>query len=80
MSTPPSVGILNRDSRAGEIESSKNHIIRHSRALINRYIVSTTSLLLTFTSYSITTTTITSRVTLGATTAVSCLPSGITIC
>jgi len=71
---------LNRRSPA-DIESSHQNN-RQDRVMLynDRYIISKSSLVLTFTSYTISTTTITSRVTLRATTAVSCLPSGITIC
>ena len=70
-----------------EIESShsteveKPFINQHQMGKrFNRMITITSSTTLTFTSYSMSTTTLTTSVTLGDEAAVSCLPSGITIC
>lgn len=79
LSEPPSHDIINRP--VAEIESSQSpneEKIRQQRGFNKIMVTSTTTL--TFTSYSINTTVFTTSVTLGSTTAVNCIPSGITIC
>ena len=76
---PPSVADLESSSK--EEETSLPADRRQPRILFNnRYVISTTSSTITFTTYSFTTTTYTTSVTLGSSTAIGCLPSGITIC
>ena len=75
-----------------EIESSQemaneenidSHHDRQKRSFFNKYIVVTSSSIVTITSYSISASTVTKSITLGiggCVACVSCLPSGVTIC
>jgi hypothetical protein len=72
-----------RDS--AEIESSQtvtdeNLLVGQERRFNNIVTITVIATTSTFTTYKLATTTITSSVTLGATTAIFCLPFGITIC
>ena len=65
------------------IDSSMDHA-HESRSFLNKqnnkYVISVTSSTLLITNYSLTTTTVTTNIVLGANNRVSCLPSGYTVC
>lgn len=80
---------LSASSTSVEIESSKQNddenseVNRQKRSFFDKYVVITSSSILTITSYSISASTITKSITLGignCNACVSCVPAGVTIC